>query len=81
MRELRGHLSEYLARVGEGDEVVVTARGVAVARIIPIAGGRALDRAVAEGLVTPAPPHPRTRPGRRTRSRGSVGALVAEQRR
>ena len=53
IRELRGRLSEYLARVREGDEVVVTDRGTAVARIVPIHGGRALDHAVAEGLVSP----------------------------
>lgn len=81
VRELRGRLSDYLARVREGDEVVVTERGVAVARIIPVEGGRALDRAVAEGLVTPAPRRARTRPSRRTQSRGSVSDLVAEQRR
>ena len=81
VRELRGRLSEYLARVSEGDEVVVTERGVAVARIIPITGGRALDRAVAEGLVTPAPRRSRSRPERRTRSRGPVSGLVVDQRR
>jgi prevent-host-death family protein len=81
IRELRGHLSEYLARVRAGDELVVTDRGTAVARIVPIDGGRAFDRAVAEGVVSPAAPTPRTRPTRRVRSRGPVSDLVAEQRR
>lgn len=81
VRELRSRLSDYLARVREGQEVVVTERGAAVARIVPIAGGRALDRAIAEGLVTPACKRVRTRPTRRARSRGSVSDLVAEQRR
>lgn len=81
VRELRGRLSEYLAHVREGHEVVVTERGVGVARIVPIAGGRALDRAVAEGLVSPAPQRGRSRPTRRTRSRGPVSDLVADQRR
>ena len=56
LRELRGRLSDYLAGVREGDEPVVTDRGKAFARIAPIAGGRALDRAVAEGLCLPPPP-------------------------
>jgi prevent-host-death family protein len=81
IRELRGRLSDYLARVGEGDEIVVTDRGTAVARIVPIRGGRALDRAVAEGLVSPPPRPARTRPARRVKSRGKVSDLVGEQRR
>jgi len=81
IRELRGSLSEYLARVRAGDELVVTDRGKAFARIVPIAGGRALDRAIADGLVTPTSLPPRTRPAERIRSRGTVSDLVAEQRR
>jgi prevent-host-death family protein len=39
IRELRGRLSDYLAQVREGGEVVVTDRGRAFARIVPIEGG------------------------------------------
>lgn len=81
VRELRGRLSDYLAQVRQGHEVVITERGTAVARIVPIMGGRALDRAMAEGLVSPAPQRARTRPARRTHSRGPVSDLVADQRR
>jgi prevent-host-death family protein len=81
IRELRGSLSEYLARVRAGDELVVTDRGKAIARIVPIAGGRALDRAIADGLVTPTSSTSRTRPAERIRSRGTVSDLVDEQRR
>jgi prevent-host-death family protein len=81
IKELRSQLSDYLARVREGNEVVITDRGAAVARIIPITGGRAFDRAVAEGLVTPAIRRDRTRPDQRVQSRGSITDLVAEQRR
>ena len=81
IRELRSRLSEYLAQVRDGDEVVVTDRGRAIARIAPIEGGRALDRAIAEGLVTPAPNPVRTRPKHRVRARGTVSDLVSEQRR
>ena len=81
VRELRSQLSDYLAHVREGHEVVVTERGTAVARIVPISGGRALDRAIADGLVSPAPQQGRSRPTRRTRGRRSVSELVVEQRR
>jgi len=81
IRELRGRLSHCLARVREGDEVVVTDRGTAIARIVPITGGRALDRAIAEGLVTRAADRSRTRPVRRVLSHGSVSDLVGKQRR
>lgn len=81
IKELRSQLSDYLARVREGNEVVITDRGAAIARIIPINGGRAFDRAVAEGLVTPAGRRARTRPDRRVQSRGGISDLVGEQRR
>jgi prevent-host-death family protein len=81
VRELRENLRRYLAAVQEGEEVVVTARGMAVARIVPIDGGRALDRAVAAGIVRPASRSRRSRPARRVASRGGVSDLVGEQRR
>jgi prevent-host-death family protein len=59
MRELRDHLSKYLARVREGDEIVVTDRGKPVARIISEGGLSRFDRLVAEGVITP-PSRPRT---------------------
>ena len=34
VRELRENLSSYLARVKDGDEVIVTERGATVARIL-----------------------------------------------
>jgi len=81
IRELRGSLSEYLARVRAGHELVVTDRGRAFARIVPMDGGRALDRAIADGLVTPSSSASRTRPTERIRSHGNVSGLVADQRR
>lgn len=65
IKELRAQLSDYLTRVRQATEVVITDRGEAIARIIPIDGGRAFDCAVADGLVTPACRGDRTRPARR----------------
>ena len=80
VRQFRNHLSDYLERVREGNEVVVTDRGIAVARIVPIVGGRALDRLIAEGVVTPSARSSRSRPVR-VLAEGTVSDLVADQRR
>lgn len=82
IRELRDNLSRVLRHVrDEGDEVVVTDHGRAVARLVPLDRPRPLDRLVRAGLVTPAVrPHapladdPLDVPG-------SVVDLVADQRR
>lgn len=80
IRELKNHLSRYLDHVRDGDEVVVTDRGRAIARVVPIGDERVLDRLVADGLVTPAPRRKqRAKPPITTK--GSVSDLVVEQRR
>jgi len=81
IRELRNRLSHYVSAVRAGDEVTVTDHGKAVARLVPLAGGRRLERLIAEGLVTPAPSakSPRNRSG--IECAGTVSDLVAEQRR
>lgn len=80
VRELRNNLSRYLDRVRKGQEIVVTDRGSAVARVLPIATERVLDRLIAEGVVTPAsrPEHPAGPP---IKGSGTVSDLIAEQRR
>lgn len=80
IRELRDHLSRYIQQVESGDEVVVTDRGRAVARVVPINGTRVIDRLIAEGLVTAAVTRKRrARPP--TKTAGTVSDLVADQRR
>ncbi len=81
IRDLRDHLSKYVAQVAGGSEVVITDHGRAVARIVPLEGDRILDRLIAEGVVTPASTRRRARPTERLRATGSVSELVAEQRR
>lgn len=80
IRELRDHLSQYLEQVQTGDEVIVTDRGRAVARILPISGERTIDRLIREGQVTPAKTRKRRRPTP-MKTAGTVSDLVAEQRR
>lgn len=80
VRELRNNLSRYLDRVREGEEVVVTDRGRAIARVLPIGAERLLDRLVLEGIVTPAR-QPKGRGSQPIKTRGTVSDLVADQRR
>lgn len=80
IRELRDHLSRYLDRVQDGEEVVVTDRGRAIARVLPMDGERTIDRLITRGLVTPATQRRRARP-KPLKTTGSVSDLVAEQRR
>ena len=80
VRELRDRLSHYLKVVRGGQEVIVTDHGKAVARLVPLDQPRALDRLVAEGLVTAAPAAKRSRTPLRITAKGTVSDLVAEQR-
>jgi prevent-host-death family protein len=80
VRELRDHLSHYLNVVRDGQEVIVTDHGKAVARLVPLDQPRALDRLIAEGLVTPAMIVKRSRKPLRVIATGTVSDLVAEQR-
>jgi prevent-host-death family protein len=80
VRELRDHLSRYLEQVQAGVEIVVTERGRAIARVLPIGQERTIDRLIREGLVTPARHRERRRP-KPLESAGPVSDLVARQRR
>lgn len=81
IRELRNNLSRYVERARGGEEIVVTDRGEAVARLVPLDQPRVLDRLITAGLVEPAPKRRRSRPRRRVTSSGLVSELVADQRR
>ncbi len=51
--ELRQNLSRYLRRIERGERIVITDRNRPVAELGPLpAAGSALDRLVAEGLVS-----------------------------
>jgi prevent-host-death family protein len=80
VRELRNHLSRYLDWVRGGEEVVVTDRGRAIARLLPVGAERTLDRLIAEGVVTPAR-QPKGTVGRPMKTAGTVSDLVGDQRR
>lgn len=79
IRELRADLSKWVARVRNGDEVVVTDRGTPVARLVPAKGERTLDRLIREGVVEPAAHRKRAVPKPIEGARG-ISDLVIEGR-
>jgi prevent-host-death family protein len=80
VRELHDRLSEYLERVEEGAEIVVTRRGKRIARLSAIGSDEPLVDLARRGLVR-LPAKPRSRREPRVTASGSVSDLVAEQRR
>ena len=80
VRELRNNLSRFLDRVRHGEELVVTNRGRAVARVVPVVRVSMLDRLVSAGVVTPAR-RPKQPAGKPLKTKGIVSDLIPEQRR
>jgi prevent-host-death family protein len=80
--ELRAHLSEYLDQAREGAEVVITDRGVPIARLLGLTSASTLERLTADGVIArstaPRPSasgHPRPRPRR------PIADIVSDHRR
>ena len=80
--ELRAHLADWLERARQGNEIVVTDRGLPIARILGLGSSGLIERLTAEGII--ARPERIARPvatGRaRPRSRRPVSDTIAEQR-
>lgn len=81
--ELRAHLSEWLERARAGTEVVITDRGVPVARLLGLATTATLERLTAEGVIgRPSATRRPTASGRsRPRPRRPLSQIVSDQRR
>jgi prevent-host-death family protein len=80
VRELHDRLSEYLEKVEQGTEVVVTRRGKRIARLAAIEAKRPLEDLERRGLVR-WPTKPRRPRKAAIESDGPVSDFVAEQRR
>jgi prevent-host-death family protein len=80
VRELHDRLSEYLQRVEEGQEVLVTRRGRPVARLSAAESRDPLTELAERGLVR-LPRRRRSARRARVKATGPVSDLVAEQRR
>ena len=80
--DLRANLSGYLSQTREGHEVLITERGIPVARLSALDATTTLERLVIEGQI--ARPNTTRRPiaaGRKKpRSKGSVSDLVTHLR-
>jgi prevent-host-death family protein len=80
IRELHDRLSEYLEKVENGTEVLVTRRGKPVARLSQVDGPRPFEELEQRGLVR-WPTKSRRRREPLTGAKASVSDLVEDQRR
>lgn len=79
--DLRANLKAYIERAAAGERVVVTDRGVPVARLVAADHEELLDRLAREGLVTRAArSKSRASKNRRVQATGPVSELVSEMR-
>jgi len=80
VRELHDRLSEYLQRVEEGQEVLVTRRGRPIARLSAAESRDPLAELAERGLVR-LPKGRRSARRAQVKAKGPVSDLVSEQRR
>ncbi|HZI98900.1 MAG TPA: type II toxin-antitoxin system prevent-host-death family antitoxin [Actinomycetales bacterium] len=80
---LRAELATWIERARAGEEVVVTDRGVPVARLSPIDAAPLIDRLTRDGVLSKPTrsERPRASKASRVSARGPVAELVGEQRR
>jgi len=80
---LRAHLSEWVNRASSGEEILVTHRGIPVARLLGVDAAPLLERLTAEGVTgrVDRTSRPKATKHRRVPSTASVADLVTEQRR
>lgn len=80
--ELRAHLAEWITRVRDGEEVVVTDRGIPVIRLVPVDSAPILERLIEAGVIgrPRTTQRPLARDIQRVKARGSVSELVSKQR-
>ncbi|HVF18783.1 MAG TPA: type II toxin-antitoxin system prevent-host-death family antitoxin [Mycobacteriales bacterium] len=79
---LRSELASWISRVADGEEVVITDRGVPVARLVPIGSAPLIEELTRRGVLRPPRTAQRTRIDRADliRASGSISDLLSEQR-
>ncbi len=80
---LRGELAAWIQRARDGEEVVVTDRGIPVVRMVGVGSATLLEDLAQRGILNPPKSLARIDPRDvdRPAPRGSVSDLVSEQRR
>jgi prevent-host-death family protein len=80
---LRSELARWIDQARSGEEIVITDRGVPVARLVPVDTAPLIERLTRDGVLAHPSASARPKAGGATRvpSRGSVSDLVGEQRR
>ncbi len=79
---LRAGLSSWIERARAGEEVIVTDRGIPVARLVAVDSAPLLDRLTQQGVLSrPSGPRPVASDAARVRATGAVSDLVGEERR
>jgi len=80
--DLRANLKDFIERAKAGERIVVTDRGVPVARLGPADEESLLERLEREGVLTRAPSggRPVAGRGKRVKADGPVADLVSEMR-
>ncbi len=83
MSTLRAELADWIDRVREGEEVVVTDRGTPVARLVAVDSAPLLEQLTQRGVLgrPRRAGRPTARGAARVRTRAPVSELVGEQRR
>jgi prevent-host-death family protein len=80
--ELRAHLSDWLDRARAGNEVVITDRGIPVARLVGLDAAATLERLTTDGVIARAAATRPTAAGRsRPKPRRPLSELVSDDRR
>ncbi|KQY46847.1 type II toxin-antitoxin system Phd/YefM family antitoxin [Cellulomonas sp. Root137] len=79
---LRAELRQWIEAARAGEDVVITERGIPVARLSGIESADLLSRLERDGLLTPATTtRPTARSGDRSAAKGGVSDLVRRLRR
>lgn len=81
--QLRANLRGWVERARTGDDVVVTERGVPIARLVAVDAAEVLGRLEREGVLTRPQQgeRPRATGRRRVKAAGPVAELVTDARR
>lgn len=80
---LRAQLADWLELARHGQEVVITDRGVPIARLLGVTSGATLERLAAEGVISRSSrsERPAARTIARVKARRPVSDVVSDQRR